>query len=40
MHDVGTAKAYMGGASKQSEEIGLRLALAAAAPAPAAQQGE
>jgi hypothetical protein len=36
-HDIGTAKAFMGGASKQSEEIGVRLALAAATPAMAAQ---
>ncbi|MBV9546610.1 MAG: hypothetical protein JOY61_19750 [Chloroflexi bacterium] len=36
-HDVGTAKAFLGGASKQSEEIGIRLALAAAMAATAAQ---
>jgi hypothetical protein len=35
MHDLGTAKAFQGGASKQSEEIGIRLALAAAGSAPA-----
>jgi len=29
MHDIGTAKAFQGGASKQSQEIGVRLALAA-----------
>src|SRR4051812_14664235 len=33
MHDVGTAKAFEGGASKQSEEVGVRLALAAASAA-------
>ena len=32
MHDIGTAKAFEGGASKQSEEIGVRLVLAAAHP--------
>lgn len=29
MHDIGAAKAFMAGAAKQSEEIGVRLALAA-----------
>jgi len=35
-HDVGAAKAFAGGASKQSPEIGVRLALAAAASTPQA----